>query len=178
MKRHALPAAVLILSSQAPAPPVGPAADHHQHLFSPAIAELLATASGGPRSISVRDVVALFDSAGIRQALVLSVAYMYGSPARMVPDECAKVRAENDWTGAQAALFPERLRAFCSFNPLKEYALDELARCAKDPSLRHGIKLHFGNSDVQLGLQATRRWLCSRRRSRNAKRGRGSSGST
>jgi predicted TIM-barrel fold metal-dependent hydrolase len=34
--------------------------------------------------------------------------------------------------------------------PLKEYALDELARCARDPNLRHGIKLHFGNSDVQL----------------------------
>jgi predicted TIM-barrel fold metal-dependent hydrolase len=38
----------------------------------------------------------------------------------------------------------------CSFNPLKEYALEELNRCAKDPRLRHGIKLHFGNSDVQL----------------------------
>ena len=58
-----------------------------------------------------------------------------------VEDEYAKVRAENDWTGAQAALFPERLRAFCSFNPLKQYALDELARCAKDPNLRRGIKL-------------------------------------
>ena len=45
--------------------------------------------------------------------------------------------------------FPKRLIAFCSFNPLKEYALDELARCAKDPNLRHGIKLHFGSSDVQ-----------------------------
>lgn len=151
MKRHALPAAFFMLSWQAPATPVGPAADQHQHLFSPAIAELLATASGGPQSITARDVVALLDSADIRRALVLSVAYMYGSPARTVPDEYAKVRAENDWTGAQTALFPERLRAFCSFNPLKEYALDELARCAKDPNLRHGIKLHFGNSDVQLG---------------------------
>ena len=151
MKRHALPAALFMLSWQATATPVGPAADHHQHLFSPAIAELLATASGGPQSITARDVVALLDSADIRRALVLSVAYMFGSPARTVPDEYAKVRAENDWTGAQTALFPERLRAFCSFNPLKEYALDELARCAKDPNLHHGIKLHFGNSDVQLG---------------------------
>jgi predicted TIM-barrel fold metal-dependent hydrolase len=35
-------------------------------------------------------------------------------------------------------------------NPLKDYALDELARCAKDPQLRFGLKLHFGNSDVDL----------------------------
>jgi predicted TIM-barrel fold metal-dependent hydrolase len=94
--------------------------------------------------------VALLDSAGVRRAPVLSVAYIYGSPARTVDDEYAKARAENDWTGAQAAQYPGRLRAFCSVNPLKEYALDELARCARDPNLRHGIKLHFGNSDVQL----------------------------
>jgi uncharacterized protein len=125
-------------------------ADHHQHLFSPAIVSLLATRSDGPQAITAPDVVALLDSAGIRRALLLSVAYMYGSPARSVGDEYAKVRAENDWTGAQAARYPERLRAFCSFNPLKEYAMAELARCGEDPRLRRGIKLHFGNSDVQL----------------------------
>ncbi|MGH7463262.1 MAG: amidohydrolase family protein, partial [Longimicrobiales bacterium] len=42
------------------------------------------------------------------------------------------------------------LRAFCSFNPLKDYALEELGRCARDPNLKWGIKLHFGNSDVQV----------------------------
>jgi predicted TIM-barrel fold metal-dependent hydrolase len=48
------------------------------------------------------------------------------------------------------AQHPTRLRAFCGFNPLKEYALAELVRCAGNPHLRYGIKLHFGNSDVQL----------------------------
>jgi predicted TIM-barrel fold metal-dependent hydrolase len=102
------------------------------------------------KAITARDVVAHLDSAGIRRAVVLSVAYIYGSPARSITDEYTKVRAENDWTAAQAAQYPERLRAFCGFNPLEQYALDELARCARDPRLRHGIKLHFGNSDVQL----------------------------
>jgi predicted TIM-barrel fold metal-dependent hydrolase len=102
------------------------------------------------QAITARDVVALLDSAGIRQALVLSVAYIYGSPARTIADEYAKVRAENDWIAAQTAEYPERLRGFCGFNPLEQYALDELARCARDPRLRHGVKLHFGNSDVQL----------------------------
>jgi predicted TIM-barrel fold metal-dependent hydrolase len=102
------------------------------------------------QAITARDVVPLLDSAGIRQALVLSVAYIYGSPARTIADEYAKVRAENDWIAAQTAEYPERLRGFCGFNPLEQYALDELARCARDPRLRHGVKLHFGNSDVQL----------------------------
>jgi len=131
--------------TDSPKKQVVPIADHHQHIFSPAAA-LLATLP----AITARHVVALLDSAGIRRALLLSAAYMYGSPARTVEDEYEKVQAENDWAGAQAAQYPERLRAFCSFNPLKDYAVDEMARCAKDPNLRHGIKLHFGNSDVQL----------------------------
>jgi predicted TIM-barrel fold metal-dependent hydrolase len=128
-----------------------PAADHHQHLFSPAMARLLDTGAGsGPPAIGASDVIALLDTAGIHRAVLLSVAYVYGSPVRKIDDEYAKVRAENDWNGAQAALFPDRLRAFCSINPLKDYALVELARCAANPQLRHGLKLHFGNSDIQL----------------------------
>lgn len=150
MKRHILNLVAAMLSAGPAAGQVAPLADHHQHLFSPAIAALLATTSGGLQAIMARDVLALLDTAGIHRALVLSAAYMYGSPARTVDDEYAKVQAENDWTAAQAAQYPHRLRAFCSFNPLQEYALDELSRCASNPNLCHGLKLHFGNSDVQL----------------------------
>ena len=91
------------------------------------------------------------DSAGVRRALVLSVAYMFGNPNRPpVENEYAKVKAENDWTSQQVARYPDRLRAFCGVNPLRSYALDEIARCAKDPHLHFGLKLHFGNSDVDL----------------------------
>lgn len=124
---------------------IKPKADHHQHLFSPTIAGL-----GGIPPITAKDVIALLDEAGIQRGVLLSVAYFYGRPGREPQDEYAKVKAENDWNGAQAALFPKRLRAFCSFNPLKEYALEELIRCANQPNLRYGIKLHFGNSEVRL----------------------------
>lgn len=150
MNRYALPFLVALLSPTPNAAQVAPVADHHQHLFSPAMAALLATSSNPVQAITARDLVALLDSAGIRRALLLSVAYIYGGPSRSVEDEYAEVRAENDWTGAQAAEYPDRLRAFCSFNPLKPYALDEIERCSRDPRLRYGIKLHFGNSDVQL----------------------------
>ena len=129
-----------------------PAIDHHQHLFSPAIIALLAPPPGPDqlRELPAQALIAHLDAAGIRRATVLSVAYMFGSPARQVDDEYAKVRAENNWTAEQAGRYPDRLRAFCGFNPLKDYALRELERCAAHPGLRHGIKLHFGNSDVQL----------------------------
>lgn len=128
--------------------PAAPLADHHQHLFSEPIRAL--GGANGPDSITASDLVSMLDRAGIDRALVLSPAYMFGKPGRVVSNEYALVRAENDWNAAQVAAYPERLRAFCGMNPLSEYALKELARCASVPGLRHGLKLHFGNSDVQL----------------------------
>lgn len=125
-------------------------ADHHQHIFSPPLIKLLMPGAPESQTLAAADVIALLDQAGIRRALLLSVAYTWGNPSRTIEDEYAKVRAENDWNSAQAALYPKRLRVFCSFNPLRDYALAELERCAKDPNLKRGIKLHFGNSDVQL----------------------------
>jgi predicted TIM-barrel fold metal-dependent hydrolase len=130
--------------SNAQSEQVVPSADHHQHLFSPARVER----ASDLKTITAQDVIGLLDKAGIRRAVLLSTAYAYGRPGSEPPDEYASVKAENDWNGAQAALFPKRLIAFCSFN-LKDYALDEIERCAKNPNLRRGIKLHFGSSDVQ-----------------------------
>jgi len=82
---------------------------------------------------------------------VLSIAYQYSGANRpAIEDEYAKVREENDWTSQQVALYPERLRGFCSVNPLKDYAIGEIERCSRDPQLHYGLKLHFGNSDVDL----------------------------
>lgn len=127
-----------------------PGIDYHQHLFSPAAAAIVTGDSRSP-GISARDVVALLDDAGVRRALVLSVAYTWGKASRTpVENEYEHVMAENDWTAQQVAQYPDRLRAFCSVNPLKLYALEEVARCKRDPRLQTGLKLHFGNSDVDL----------------------------
>ena len=107
--------------------------------------------SGSPQLVEAGDLIALLDKAGIRRAVILSVAYMFSNPNRPpVEDEYARVKTENDWTSQQVARFPDRLIGFCSVNPLKEYAIPEIERCSKDPQLHHGLKLHFGNSDVQL----------------------------
>jgi uncharacterized protein len=124
-----------------------PVIDHHQHLFSPAVQKISPTL----QPMNATELVKLLDEAGIRRAVVLSLGYQYGNPNKpLVPDEYAAVKSENDWTAAQIAPFGDRLRGFCGLNPLKPYALEEISRCAQIPQLRVGLKLHFGNSDVDL----------------------------
>src|SRR5580765_3281437 len=130
-------------------PPV-PLADHHQHLFSPELAALMTTT---PPMVAVKprtaaDLIEQLDAAGIKRAVVLSTAYIFQQPSRNVDHAAEKLKRDNDWTSKQVAQFPDRLIGFCGLNPLKDYALEELARCAADPNLRRGLKLHFGNSVV------------------------------
>lgn len=135
-------------AGEVPASP-RPAADHHQHLFSPAAAAWMSS-SMALAPVDADTLVAQLDAVGIERAAVLSAAYAYGLPARTIDHEYARVRAENDWVAAQAARHPDRLVALCSFNPLKDYALLELGRCATSPGFGRGIKLDFAASDVQL----------------------------
>jgi len=105
-------------------------------------------------------LVAQLDSARIQRALVLSVAYWFGSELMpgvdrdlTLSDEHARVRAENDWVASQAARYPDRLVSFCSVNPLKVYALEEIQRCGRHSVVR-GLKLHLANSGVDLRKRA------------------------
>jgi predicted TIM-barrel fold metal-dependent hydrolase len=127
--------------------PPPPRADHHLHLFSPAIHAL----SPANPVLDSAAVIAALDEAGIARGAVLSIAYQFANPNRpTVPDELSKVQAENDWTRDQVARYRRRLRFFCSVNPLRPYALDEIERCARASDAPAGVKLHFGNSDVDL----------------------------
>jgi predicted TIM-barrel fold metal-dependent hydrolase len=121
--------------------PLAPVVDHHQHVMSPQINAASATLP----HLTGDQVVALLDDAGIQRGVLLSFAY-----TRLINADIAKVRAENDYTAAQVSRHPTRLRGFCGVNPLKDYALDEIARCATIPGVKTGLKLHFGNSEVQL----------------------------
>ena len=142
---------------------VVPQVDHHQHLLSPAGAALQNAYSlrdrlpyGVEQPVVGEQLVAMLDRAGIKRAVVLSDAYWFDSPPRAtalgdvgVHDVYAAVQAENDWTAREVARFPQRLVGFCSFNPLNEYALQELDRCTKNRTFK-GLKLHFAASGVDL----------------------------
>ena len=122
-----------------------PAVDHHLHLLRSAIAPPQGFA------LNASDLIRQMDEAGVRRGVVLSIAYQFGNPFRPpVANEYERVKEENDWTATQAALYADRLVAFCGVNPLTDYALREIDRCAQDPRLRRGLKLHFGNSDVEM----------------------------
>jgi predicted TIM-barrel fold metal-dependent hydrolase len=123
--------------------------DHHQHLISPALAK---TWEGEPEPVDADLLIQRLDKAGIRSAVVLALGYQWGSPARSPKpvDEYLAVRTENDWAAAQVAKYPDRLTAVCSVNPLRDYALAEIDRCAADPRLRNGLKMQFANSRVNL----------------------------
>jgi predicted TIM-barrel fold metal-dependent hydrolase len=124
-----------------------------------------------PEAVTADRLIAELDSAGVRRAAVLSVAYWFDSPLRKPPieDEYAKVRAENDWVAGQATRFPGRLAAFFSFNPLKDHATKEMERCAKDTRFK-GIKLHLGNSGVDLRKAQHVETLCRVFRAANERR--------
>jgi len=94
-------------------------------------------------------LIAQLDDAGIRRAVVLSVAYQWGSAFSSGPNEYENVKTENDYIAQQVARYADRLVGFCAFNPLKDYALRELARCKNDLRLK-GLKLQFGNSRVDI----------------------------
>src|SRR5688500_10753231 len=78
-----------------------PLADHHQHLFSPAVV----AAGETMQPITADNLIAHLDAAGIRRAVVLSLGYILGVPNKTAPDEYDKVKAENDWTSQQVARF-------------------------------------------------------------------------
>jgi predicted TIM-barrel fold metal-dependent hydrolase len=121
--------------------------DHHQHFFSKTVTAFAPTLP----VVTADDLIPLLDAAGIRRAVIFSQGYQFGNPNRPpVEDEYSKVKVENDWTSQQIARYPGRLRGFCGLNPLKDYAVNEVTRCAKDPHLKYGVKMHFGNSDVDV----------------------------
>jgi predicted TIM-barrel fold metal-dependent hydrolase len=95
-------------------------------------------------------MVAELDAGGIRKAAALSVAFVFASEDKpTAPGEYENVKEENDWVAKSVARFPNRLVGSCSFNPLKDYALEELNRCAKIPQIK-GLKFHFADSGVDL----------------------------
>ena len=100
--------------------------------------------------LDAAQLIAYLDEAGIRKAVVLSLAYAFdGLLPAADGDEYANVRAENDWVAEQVMRYPDRLVGFCSFNPTRDHALAEIERCAANPAFK-GVKLHLGTSPVDL----------------------------
>ena len=143
----AVSAALLIAActtTPAVAPRSAPLVDYHQHLVSAPFEPIV--------KLPARDGAALLrelDTAGIERAVVLSVGYSFADERKNLSDPDRLTREENDWTSAEVSKHPRRLIGFCSANPLRPAALEELERCLGLPGMV-GIKLHFGNAGITL----------------------------
>lgn len=127
-----------------PSRPLVPLADYHQHLVSPAFAPIVKFAPRDGRAL-----LAELDAAGIHKAVVLSTGYSFADERKGLDDPDRRTREENDWTSAQVASSGGRLIGFCSVNPLRPPAFEEVERCLGLPGMR-GIKLQLGNSGISL----------------------------
>jgi predicted TIM-barrel fold metal-dependent hydrolase len=132
-------------TNPAPTPrAAAPIIDYHQHLVSPAFAPI----AGLPER-NADSLVSLLDAAGIERAVVLSVGYSFGDERKRLDDPDRMTREENDWTSAEVARHIHRLTGFCSANPLRAVALNEIERCLGLPGMK-GIKVHLGNAGISL----------------------------
>jgi predicted TIM-barrel fold metal-dependent hydrolase len=163
-KLAALTGAVAIaLAACATIQPAAPVAvDHHVHVHSPEILAFLpgycsslGRAGACPevflKPLTVDDLLADMDAAGVRKAWMMSTAYLAESPMMVPPrpDAAQLVHTANAFTVMQARTHPDRLAAFIGVNPLTPTALSEIARWKDDP-FATGVKIHLTNSGVDL----------------------------
>jgi predicted TIM-barrel fold metal-dependent hydrolase len=121
-----------------------PRVDYHQHLVSPPFVPIVKLPARDGRAL-----LAELDAAGIDKAVVLSMGYSFSDERKKLEDPDRLTRVENDWTSGQVAASGGRLIGFCSANPLRPTALEELQRCLALPGMK-GVKLHFGNSGITM----------------------------
>ena len=136
--------------------------DHHVHVHSPAILEILPAYCSSPGRLGACDpafvkpltadaLLADMDEAGVQTAWMMSKAYLAESPMMVPPlaDAATRVHDANAFTVATAAAHPGRLVAFVSVNPLASDALAEI-EAWRDAPFADGLKVHLTNSGVDL----------------------------
>ncbi len=157
--------AAILLSGQGNAfAEAAPRADHHMHIQSAVVTDFLGEMQKAMPAVfegissdifQVRtgeDALRELDRAGIRQGVLLSAGYMFGfSAMSLEPQEVARLmRAENQFNVDQALASNGRLVAMVGINPFLDNALDELEYWSSQPGAS-GVKLHLGNSGLDLG---------------------------
>jgi predicted TIM-barrel fold metal-dependent hydrolase len=138
-------------------------ADHHMHLRSQSAYDATAALCSvfGKQACSLpdaehavlgaTDALAALDDAHVRNGVVLSMAYIFGSPylSSQHYDVTRLTRSENEYVADQVEHSEGRLIGFCSVDPLSPSAPEEVRYWSADRRLR-GLKLHLTSSAVNL----------------------------
>jgi predicted TIM-barrel fold metal-dependent hydrolase len=138
-------------------------ADHHMHLRSHAVYEANAALCSvfGKQACSLpevqyaalgtADAIAALDDSRVGNGVVLSMAYLFGSPylSDQHYDVARMTRTENEYVADQVERSHGRLVGFFSVDPLSPSAADEVRYWSTDRRLS-GLKMHFTSSAVNL----------------------------
>jgi predicted TIM-barrel fold metal-dependent hydrolase len=126
-------------------------ADHHMHMFSPAVRQWLEKELDLPHlpPLGLEELISVLQKDGVKKAVVLSNAYFFAHSTAKQPADLQLLMAENDQLADAVAKHPDRLVGFFSIGPLAESAFPEIERCAGRKTFA-GLKLQLANSDVDL----------------------------
>jgi len=126
-------------------------ADHHMHVFSPAVRTWLQEELDVPPlpPSGTEELVSVLQKDGVTKATVLSNAYFFGHDTTKHPHNLKALMAENDRVADAVAKYPDRLVGFFSVDPLADSAFAEIERCSRRKAFA-GLKLHLANSEVDL----------------------------
>jgi predicted TIM-barrel fold metal-dependent hydrolase len=126
-------------------------ADHHMHMFSPAVSQWLEKELDLPHlpPLGLEEVMAVLQKDGVKKAVILSNAYFFAHSTAKQPADLQMLMAENDRLADAVAKHPNRLVGFFSIDPLAESAFPEIERCAGRRTFA-GLKLQLANSEVDL----------------------------
>lgn len=137
---------------QTPNDDVAKASDGHVHILSPELIKIW-KGMGIPFSRpdnNYSDIDVILKNTGTKQIDLVSMAHVYSSEEfGGFRNERELVEAENSYVAAARNKHPKRVKAFCSVDPLLDYALKELERCRTQLKM-DGIKLHHNANQVYL----------------------------
>lgn len=131
---------------------IAKAADGHVHILSPELIRIwkgLGIPFTRPDEY-YRDIDEILRNTAARRIDLVSMAHVFSSREfGKFDNERELVEKENSYVAAARNTHRSRLRAFCSVDPLRDYALNELERC-RSRLLMDGIKLHHNANQVYL----------------------------
>jgi predicted TIM-barrel fold metal-dependent hydrolase len=126
--------------------------DAHVHILSPELIKIW-KGIGIPFTrpdAYYSDINVILKNAGTGRIDLISMAHVFSSEEfGGFKNERELVEKENDYVSDARKMRPGAVRAFCSVDPLRDYALDELERCRSKLKM-DGIKLHHNASQVYL----------------------------
>lgn len=143
---------LLLASHFASAKAAESVSDGHVHILSPELIKIW-KGLGIPFSRSdeyYSDIDVIIQNTAVRRIDLISMAHVYSSEEfGGFKNERELVERENAYVAAARDKHPQKVRAFCSVDPLREYALAELGRCRTQLKM-DGIKLHHNANQVYL----------------------------